>query len=167
MPARSGAGPELLVDTSVAVTLVVADHEQHRQTFEALGDRRLGLSGRAAFETFSVLTRLPPPARRTPAAVARLLAQNFPYRAFLSVRAGAALLSGLEPRGIAGASVYDALVGAAAVEHGLTLATGDQRALATYRALDVQVGSSAETVATRRRSATRRPRRKRWRVTRA
>ena len=59
MPA-SGSGPDLLVDTSVAVALTVADHEHHVATFEALGDRRLGLAGHAAFETFSVLTRLPP-----------------------------------------------------------------------------------------------------------
>jgi predicted nucleic acid-binding protein len=35
--------------------------------------------------------------------------------------------------------VYDALVGATAVEHGLKLATRDQRALVTYRALQVDV----------------------------
>jgi len=127
------------VDTSVAVALVVTDHERHHQTLDALGDRRLGLCGHAAFETFSVLTRLPPPVRRTPAAVARLLAQNFPYSRFLSVGAAATLLAELEPRRIAGGSVYDALVGAAAAEHGCILATGDQRALDTYRALDVQV----------------------------
>jgi hypothetical protein len=35
--------------------------------------------------------------------------------------------------------VYDALVGAAAAEHGSILATRDQRALDTYRTLDVRV----------------------------
>jgi predicted nucleic acid-binding protein len=35
--------------------------------------------------------------------------------------------------------VYDALVGAAAVEHDLTLATLDRRALETYRVLGVAV----------------------------
>ncbi len=64
MPA-SANGPELLVDTSIAVALTVADHEHHETTLRALGTRRLGLAGHAAFETFSVLTRLPPPARRT------------------------------------------------------------------------------------------------------
>jgi len=139
MPTRGRDDPELLVDTSVAVALVVADHEQHRRTFHALGDRRLGLSGHAAFETFSVLTRLPPPARRTPAAVARLLAGNFPHSRFLGSRAAAALLAGFESNGIAGGSIYDALVGAAAAEHGFILATRDQRALDTYRTLDLRV----------------------------
>ena len=36
-------------------------------------------------------------------------------------------------------AVYDALVGACAREHGLTLATRDQRALRTYHALEVAV----------------------------
>ena len=139
MPAGSRDDPELLVDTSVAVALVVTDHEQHRRTFQALGDRRLGLSGHAAFETFSVLTRLPPPARRTPTAVARLLAASFPHSRFLSAHTAAALLTQLESNGIAGGSVYDALVGATAAEHGFTLATRDLRALDTYRAFDVRV----------------------------
>ncbi len=139
MPARGRDAPDLLVDTSVAVALVVTDHEHHRQTFAVLGDKRLGLSGHAAFETFSVLTRLPPPARRTPATVARLLAHNFPDSRFLGPRAAAGLLAGLEANGIAGGSVYDALVGAAAAEHGCLLATRDHRALDTYRTLDVRV----------------------------
>jgi predicted nucleic acid-binding protein len=138
MPA-SGSGPHLLVDTSVAVALTVADHEHHETTLRALGDRRLGLAGHAAFETFSVLTRLPPPARRTPAAVARLLAAGFPYNRFLGAKAAAALLRDLHVLGIAGGAVYDALIGAAANEHGLVLATRDKRALETYRALNVRV----------------------------
>lgn len=135
----SGDRPDLLVDTSVAVALVVADHEHHAATFAALAERRLGLAGHAAFETFSVLTRFPPPTRRTPAAVDRLLAANFPATRFLSAAAADALLRRLPPLGIAGGSVYDALIGAAASEHEVTLVTRDRRALATYRALDVAV----------------------------
>jgi predicted nucleic acid-binding protein len=138
MPA-SGSRPDLLVDTSIAVALTVADHEHHETTFQALANRRLGLAGHAAFETFSVLTRLPPPARRTPATVARLLAAGFPCSRFLGADASAALLGELNALGIAGGAVYDALVGASAKEHGLTLATRDGRALETYRVLDVHV----------------------------
>ena len=105
----------------------------------AIGGRRLGLSGHAAFETFSVLTRLPTPARRSPATVARLLAEAFPETRFLSAQAAASLLAALGSAVIAGGAVYDALVGACAVEHGLELATRDRRALETYRALDVRV----------------------------
>lgn len=138
MPTR-GSRAEVLVDTSVAVALVVADHAQHDVTFDALAGRRLGLAGHAAFEAFSVLTRLPPPVRRTPTAVARVLAANFPHTRFLGSDAASVLMAELPVLGIAGGSVYDALVGATAVEHGCRLATRDRRALETYRALDVNV----------------------------
>ena len=138
MPASASA-PDLLVDTSIAIALTVADHEHHETTFRALGRRRLGLAGHAAFETFSVLTRLPAPARRTPATVARLLAADFPHSRFLGAEATEALLAELQTAGIAGGAVYDALVGASAREHGIVLATRDRRALETYRALDVRL----------------------------
>lgn len=139
MTARGRARPDLLVDTSVAIALVVADHAHHDGTFAALRRRRMGLCGHAAFETFSVLTRLPSPARRTPAAVARMLGENFPHSRFLAADTAAGLLAQFAAQEIAGGSVYDALIGAAAVEHGLPLATRDRRALDAYRALDVQI----------------------------
>jgi predicted nucleic acid-binding protein len=138
MPANA-RNAELLVDTSVAVALVVADHEHHERTVRVVGRRRLGLAGHAAFETFSVLTRLPPPLRRSPAAVARLLGASFPHTKFLGTRAAASLLRELGGAGIAGGGVYDALVGAVAREHRLLLATRDRRALEIYRTLDVDV----------------------------
>jgi predicted nucleic acid-binding protein len=130
--------PDYLVDTSVAVALVLADHPGHKTVFEALERRRLGLAGHAAFETYSVLTRLPAPARRTPASAARLIAVNFPQSRFLSAEAAADLLPSLAPAGIAGGSVYDALVGYTAKAHGLVLATRDERARTTYRGLDIE-----------------------------
>jgi predicted nucleic acid-binding protein len=129
--------PDALVDTSIAVPLVVADHDHHRRVVEAVDARVLGLAGHAAFETYSVLTRLPPPARRGPAAVTRLLAHNFPASRFLGGEGAADLLRQLAPVGIAGGAVYDALVGAAAAQHGLELLTRDRRAAETYRLLDV------------------------------
>ena len=129
----------LLVDTSVAVALLLTDHDHHEQTFGTLRDRRLGLAGHAAFETFSVLTRLPPPARKTPATVVRLLANRFPETRYLGTKSATALFAGLAAAGIAGGAVYDALVGATAKEHQLPLATRDRRALDTYHALDVDV----------------------------
>jgi hypothetical protein len=113
--------------------------DHHESTAQAVGTRRLGLSGHAAFETFSVLTRLPPPTRRTPATVVRLIRQSFPHSCFLSPLGAEALFDRLSDEGIGGGAIYDALVGAAAREHGVPLATRDRRALDTYRALDVQV----------------------------
>jgi predicted nucleic acid-binding protein len=138
MPVR-GDEPDLLVDTSVAVALVVADHEHHRATADAIADRRVGLAGHAAFETFSVVTRLPPPLRRTPKATQALLARNFPWSRFLGATAAQQLLARLAGAGIAGGAVYDALVGAVALEHRLRLATRDRRAIETYRALGVDL----------------------------
>ena len=129
--------PELLIDTSVAVALAAAGHEYHHSTKDAVSGRSCGLSGHAAFETFSVLTRLPPPNRRTPRAVARLLAHNFPGSRFLSAQGAERLHARLASLGIAGGAVYDALVAAAAAEHGITLATRDRRAAETYRALGI------------------------------
>jgi predicted nucleic acid-binding protein len=84
-----------------------------------------------------VLTRLPPPARRTPGAATRLLTTNFPGTRFLSPESARILLTELATKGIAGGSVYDALVGATAAEHRLTLATRDRRAVDIYRSLNV------------------------------
>lgn len=138
MPTRSRR-PDVLVDTSVAVALSVGDHEHHGVAVDALDGRRLGLAGHAAFETFSVLTRLPPPARRAPAIVSRVLRENFPASRFLSPDATATLLERFAEGEIAGGSVYDALVGATAVEHRIALATMDRRAFDTYRLLGVEL----------------------------
>jgi predicted nucleic acid-binding protein len=135
----SGSGPEILVDASAAIAFSVEDHSHHDATFRALMHRRRGLAGHAAFETFSVLTRLPPPARQRPATVARLLATDFPHSRFLGPDAAASLFGELHKRGIGGGAVYDALVGAVAREHDLPLATRDRRALDTYGALGVRV----------------------------
>jgi predicted nucleic acid-binding protein len=133
------SGPQLLVDTSVAVALSVASHEGRPAALAAVRGRRVGLAGHAAFETYSVLTRLPGSSRRAPATVGRLLASNFPHTRFLSPGATASLLTRLAQEGISGGAVYDALVGAAAAEHGVPLVTRDSRALRTYRTLDVDV----------------------------
>jgi len=130
---------ELLVDTSVAVALVVADHEHHTATTRAVGRSRVGLAGHAAFETFSVLTRLPAPARRPPDVVSSLLEASFPATRFLGARDTEALLGRLADLGIAGGAVYDALIGAVAVAHDLPLATRDQHAVDVYRLLDVEL----------------------------
>ncbi|MGH2513515.1 MAG: type II toxin-antitoxin system VapC family toxin [Candidatus Limnocylindrales bacterium] len=127
-----------LLDTSTAIALMVEDHEAHAATLEAVRGRRLGLAGHAWFETYSVLTRLPGDRRRSPADVARLLAHNFPASAFLGEADAAALGSELADLRVSGGSVYDALVGAAARQHGHPLLSGDQRARPIYEALGVK-----------------------------
>jgi len=138
MPSNTD-GPDALVDTSVAEALVVEDHAHNAGVVGALDGLVLGLAGHAAFETFSVLTRLPAPARRPPSVVLDILGADFPESRYLSADGTSALHQRLVELGIAGGSVFDALVGAVAVEHGLPLLTRDRRALETYRALGVQV----------------------------
>lgn len=131
--------PDVLVDTSVAVALVVGGHEAHERTIEVLAGRRLGLAGHAWFETFSVLTRLPFPARRGPGEVTDILGHNFPESRFLSEGAAQELSGRLADAGVSGGAVYDALVGRVAAVHGLPLASRDRRAADVYRALGATV----------------------------
>jgi predicted nucleic acid-binding protein len=128
-----------LLDTSAAIALLVQDHDHHEPTVAALAGRPLGLAGHAAFETYSVLTRLPTAARLVPAAAQRLLTANFPHSRFLGRERTAELLASLADNGIAGGAVYDALVGATALEHGLALVSRDRRAWDTYRTLGVPI----------------------------
>jgi toxin FitB len=128
------------VDTSVAIPLVVQDHDQHAATTKQVRNLPLALAGHAAFETFSVLTRLPAPARRTPASIARLLADRFPHPCFLSGDECSEVLAALPELGVGGASVYDALVASAAKARGLRLLTRDQRALEVYRTVGAEAG---------------------------
>jgi predicted nucleic acid-binding protein len=126
---------DLLLDTSAAIALVDPDHEFHSAVRAAVGNARLGLAGHAQFETFSVLTRLPPPKRLSAANAARLIKTEFPGSRFLSPLAQAALLTEFATSGIVGDSIYDGLVAATAREHNLALITCDARARSTYAAL--------------------------------
>lgn len=141
MPTGTGTEPDgvVLLDTSTAIALLVEDHEAHAATLDAVRGRRLGLAGHAWFETYSVLTRLPAPLRRTPADAARLLSHDFPATVFLSEAESAALIGELERLRISGGAVYDALVGAAAREHGHVLLSLDGRARPVYEAIGVEV----------------------------
>ena len=95
------------------------------------------MSGHAATELLSVLTRLPQPHRLSPAAALRLEENNFPESRFLSAGDTRSVLRELADAGLAGGALYDGLVGAAARKHDLPLITCDRRAEPTYRALGV------------------------------
>ena len=128
-----------LVDTSTAIALVVEDHEAHAVALAALKGRRLGLAGHAWFETYSVLTRLPSGLRRSPEDALRLLNRNFPATRFLGEEGASLLGRELARLGISGGAIYDALIAAAARQHGLTLVSADTRARPVYETLGVQL----------------------------
>lgn len=138
LPTRGDSEPCLL-DTSAALAFVQPSHGAHATTYAALAGRPKGLAGHAAFETYSLLTRLAPPDRLTPQAAQRLIEVNFPHTRFLSSKASASLVARLAATGVSGGAVYDALVAAAAAEHGLKLVSRDVRAAGTYRAMGVDL----------------------------
>jgi predicted nucleic acid-binding protein len=127
----------VLVDTSAALALVQRENPFHRAARARLLACRRGMSGHAAVELLSVLTRLPPPQRLSPGTAFRLEVTNFPDSRFLSATDTADLLREFAEAGLAGGALYDGLVGAAAREHQATLITCDRRAESTYRALGV------------------------------
>ena len=127
----------VLVDTSAAIALVQPENPFHPAAKHRLLQCRRGMSGHAAVELLSVLTRLPPPQRLNPATALRLERVNFPESRFLSATRMAKFLQEFADAGLAGGAFYDGLVGVAAREHKLPLITCDKRAEQTYRTLGV------------------------------
>jgi predicted nucleic acid-binding protein len=123
----------------VAVPLLVATHHEHDRVVAWWAGREVALSGHAAVETYSVLTRLPGDLRLEPADAARLLAERFAPSLLLAQKATRRLAATLAGLDISGGAVYDALVALAAVEHDADLATRDGRARATYEAVGARV----------------------------
>lgn len=130
---------DLLLDTSVAVPLLVTSHVAHDAVSDVLRDRSVALAGHAVHETYAVLTRLPGDARVAPADAVRLLQQRFDPAAVLDARSARSAPRTLADAGIAGGATYDGLVALAARAVGLPLATRDGRARNTYRLLGVTV----------------------------
>jgi predicted nucleic acid-binding protein len=126
-----------VVDSSVAVAAFASWHEQH-----AAADRTVAggvrLIAHCAVETFSVLTRLPPPHRARAELVRDFLAARFPEEYIgLDTAGHRALLSRLTELGITGGAAYDALVAATAAAADATLISCDRRAAATYERFGV------------------------------
>jgi len=129
----------LALDTSVAIPLLVQKHREHAAVVRWCDDRQPVLSGHAVAETYSVLTRLPGDLRLSPVDAARLLDDWFGTPLLLGADTAGRLPQVLSELGIAGAAVYDALVGLAAVEHDASLATRDVRARATYEMVGARI----------------------------
>lgn len=129
----------LVVDTSVAIPLLVGSHEAHGAVAAWAAERSLSISGHALAETYSVLTRLPGDARVTPADAVALIDDNFVERLTLSADESAEVHRTLAGRGVAGGAVYDGLVALAAREHDAILVTRDVRARSTYEAVGARV----------------------------
>jgi predicted nucleic acid-binding protein len=128
----------IVVDTSVAVAAALPWHEAHTPARSALSRPKTPLLAQVAVETYSVLTRLPPPQRVTAMLARGYLVETFELPPITLSAAGYERLLELaaaEP--IIGGAVYDALVAATAQEAGATLLSLDRRAVATYQRLSV------------------------------
>ena len=128
-----------LVDTSVVVAAFASWHELHGPAMAVLSALPV-LPAQCALEAYSVLTRLPPPHRASPAVVRDFLDANFGDR-YVTLVAGRfpQLVSELAELGIAGGATYDALIAAIARDAGGTLVTCDQRARPTYERIGITV----------------------------
>lgn len=125
------------VDTSVAVAVLDAAHLAHEVCRAAWREHRPVLAGHAAFELFSVLTRMPGPLSVDIGDAALLIERAFPQVTWLDPASSADLARRLPSLGITGGAVYDALVGEAARCNGFSLLTRDHRAKRTYDLLGV------------------------------
>jgi predicted nucleic acid-binding protein len=126
-------------DTSVAVAAFASWHEFHERARKAL-DGGVRLIDHCALETYSVLTRLPPPHRCTGTMVRDFLRLRFdePYLR-LEARAHKEFVLELPDHAITGGAAYDALVAATAVGHSAQLITCDRRAASAYESYGVRV----------------------------
>ena len=103
-------------------------------------DPRIGIPVHAAFETYSVLTRLPEPHTMDAGTVRVWLEDTFGDRWLgLSVDALRLALARLAELGVSGGATYDGLIAMTAAASDATLLTLDRRALATYALVGADV----------------------------
>ncbi|MBI1733966.1 MAG: type II toxin-antitoxin system VapC family toxin [Candidatus Rokubacteria bacterium] len=127
------------VDTSLVVAAFASWHERHDAARRAL-DAGIRLVDHCALETYSVLTRLPPPHRASGLVVREFLKARFP-EPFLRLSAAGyrEFLSRLPDRAVSGGAAYDALVAATASEHDAELLSCDRRAAVIYERYNVRI----------------------------
>jgi predicted nucleic acid-binding protein len=125
-------------DTSLVVAAFASWHENHGRARPAL-DGGLRLIEHCALETYSVLTRLPPPHRCPGVVVRDFIRMRFP-EPFLRLEPAAYREFVLElcERDVTGGAAYDALVAATAAGCRAELLTCDRRAAAVYERYGVK-----------------------------
>jgi predicted nucleic acid-binding protein len=126
-------------DTSLVIAAFASWHENHEAARRAL-DGGLRLIEHCALETYSVLTRLPPPHRTSASVIRDFLKTRFPQPFLrLSTRAYRDFTFTLPDRGVSGGAAYDALVAATAAECATELVSCDRRALPVYERYGVRI----------------------------
>lgn len=120
--------PRFLPDSSTMVAALCAWHEHHSRATAEL-ERRLNAGQRlvsaapALVETYSVLTRLPPPRRLSPATARTLLESNFMGETVDVIALNAEgyhhLIDTAPNDGIGGGRIYNAVIAACATSGGV------------------------------------------------
>jgi predicted nucleic acid-binding protein len=124
-------------DSSVVIAAILVDDEAHDLAEDALKQCTTTIA-HVAIETYSVLTRLPPPRRLYSGDAAGIVDARLPATyVTLDARSYAAAPSRLAAAGVSGGATYDGLIALTALEHDLEIITRDRQAERTYRALDV------------------------------
>ena len=128
----------LAVDTSVVVAAFATWHEGHPAACAAL-ERQPRLPAQVLIESYSVLTRLPPPHRTSPEIASAFLATRFSEPLLGLPPADYRRLVGRAVEDhLAGGAVYDAVVAWTAKRAGATLLTRDRRAIRIYQAVGIR-----------------------------
>jgi predicted nucleic acid-binding protein len=127
-------------DSSVLIPALVASYDGHERCLAALAGRSPRLIAHVAFETTSVLSRMPEGLRMTPVAVRNAIDDDFPG-SWLALDADGqrACLRRAVDAGLRGGALYDALIAATAREHGAKLLSTDRRAREAYEAMGADV----------------------------
>jgi predicted nucleic acid-binding protein len=125
-------------DTSLVVAAFASWHEHHALARPVL-DAGVRLIEHCALETYSVLTRLPPPHRCSGNVVRDFIRARFaaPFLR-LDVATYREFVLQLPDREVSGGATYDALVAATAAGCGAELVSCDRRAAAVYESYGVR-----------------------------
>ncbi len=127
-------------DSSVLIPALASIFEGHERCVSALAGRSPRLISHVAFETTSVLSRMPEGLRVTPVSVRDALELDFPDSWLALDAAGQrTCLRRAVDAGLRGGALYDALIAATAREHGATLLSADRRAREAYETIGVEV----------------------------
>ena len=119
-------------DTSLLVAAFASWHEHHESARAAL-DRGVRLIEHCALETYSVLTRLPPPHRCPGDVVRDFLKLRFPQPYLrLDDESFKQFVVQMPEHAVTGGAAYDALVAATAAVNKAVLVTCDKRAATLY-----------------------------------
>jgi predicted nucleic acid-binding protein len=123
-------------DTSLLIPVLTGWHAAHEDAVRVMSAMDVkAVPAHVLLETYSVLTRMPAPHRFAPADAESMLTRLTLEVIDLPANAHRGVVSACARRNIAGGAVYDALVGATAAHHRLSLVTRDRRALPTYDAV--------------------------------